>query len=72
MKLITAAERRGEGWLVCAYIYFLFFFKSYNYQNRSVTDLFMTLKPFRFRAEAAIPTARPGALSAGYTSDNLP
>lgn len=30
------------------------------------------MTPFRFRAEAAIPAAKPGALSAGYTSDKLP
>lgn len=32
----------------------------------------MTPRPFRFRADAAIPAAGPGAVSAGYTSDNLP
>jgi len=41
-------------------------------KKKENTDLLMTPRPFRFRAEAAIPAARPGASSAGYTSDDVP
>lgn len=39
---------------------------------KKLCNLFMTARLLRFKAEAAIPAARPRALSAGYTSDSLP
>lgn len=36
---------------------------------KKLSNLFMTARLLRFKAEAAIPAARPRALSAGYTSE---
>lgn len=70
-KKIIIIPRKQQSWISVRLVTILNSEKLV-WSLKRVPNLFMTERLLRFKAGAAIPAARPRALSAGYTSDKFP